>query len=76
MKCFSVIVRLGHLGARKGIEVKRYCYARNCIAASTIAETWGGVKKVLTVRPLPLDHHMNRIRSKRRKKGCRKILTL
>lgn len=60
MKWFSVIVSLGHLGTKKGIEVKRYCLAQDCIRAKAMAWHWGGVKKVLEVRPLPPDHWMNR----------------
>lgn len=58
MKWFSVIVRLGHVGAKKGIEEERYCFARDCIVARTIALNWGGVKTVLEVKPLPQDHWM------------------
>ena len=59
MKWYRVVVRLGHCGAKKGIEKEQFCQAENCIAARSIASGWGGVKGVLDVEPLPLEHWIN-----------------
>lgn len=58
MKWYRVVVRLGHCGARKGIEEERFCQASDCIVARAIAWRWGGVKQILEVGPLPPDHWM------------------
>lgn len=51
MQAYEVIIAIGHMGRGKSREELRYLTASDVVAARDTAFSWGGVKRVIEVRP-------------------------